>query len=234
MNKLITILASTLIAAGLSFAQESSAKKSDNGVGAKIAFDYGTMFGFEEEDDNVDGNPSGFGFSAGIMGRVELVNNFYFTPEIDFSYMNVSHEYLGSKREYTTMDLELPILLRGVVAEKFYVTAGPQVNINLSNKAKLEIPEMEMGGLTMVFDEFEEKLEQTTLTFGIAAGAGYNIIEGLNVDFRFFMGLNELFPDVAFAGDLTSLNEAKDGYSMINMAGAKMMKFRLGLSYWFI
>jgi hypothetical protein len=41
------------------------------------------------------------------------------------------------------------------------------------------------------------------------------------------MGLSELYPDVNGSGNL-------ENYSELDMRGAKMMKFKAGLSYWFL
>lgn len=201
-------------------------KGHDMGVGARIAFDYGMMYGFEETDDNVDGDPTGIGFEGGLAARIEMVNNLYFVPEVNFSYLSTKHKYLELDRTYTSMSLEIPLLMRGIVAERFYVTAGPQLNLCLSSDFEQKYPDFEFGDMP---DDFKENVEQAGFTFGIAAGAGVNIVDGLFFDFRFYMGLMELFPDVKSASD-----NILDADSMIDMAGAKMMTIKAGFSYWFM
>lgn len=204
----------------------SASKGHDMGVGARIAFDYGMMYGFEETDDNVDGDPTGIGFEGGLAARIEMVNNLYFVPEVNFSYLSTKHKYLELDRTYTSMSLEIPLLMRGIVAERFYVTAGPQLNLCLSSDFEQKYPDFEFGDMP---DDFKENVEQAGFTFGIAAGAGVNIVDGLFFDFRFYMGLMELFPDVKSASD-----NILDADSMIDMAGAKMMTIKAGFSYWFM
>ncbi len=196
-------------------------KESRLGVGIKVAFDYGSIYGFEEEDDDVDGNPSGFGFDAGLMFKLQLVDNFAFAPEINFAYMKTSHDYLKAERSYTRMDLEIPLLVRGSVS-RFYVTFGPQFNLNLGDKTKISGSKYELV----------EQIEQSFMDFGIAAGAGVNIADKLYFDIRCYMGLTELFPDVTYIGD-PDVDMTKN-WSMIDMAGAKTLKFKAGISYWFI
>ena len=79
-----------------------------------------------------------------------------------------------------------------------------------------------------------EGFDQATFGFGIVAGAGFNIVQGLFIDLRYYMGITELYPDVITPEDVENLSEAKGNFSQIDMAGARMMKFKIGLSYWFM
>lgn len=204
------------------------------GFGVKFAFNYGRMFGFKEDLDNdsdIDGTPSGIGFDGGIMFRIQMIPNLYFTPEVNIAHITTEHEYMHLKRKYVSTDLELPLLMRGVIANRFYITGGAQFNFSLSSKAKLPPIKNKTAGLEDLEEESNEKIEQATFGFGIVAGAGVNIVAGLFFDFRFCMGITELYPDVK---TLDELDFATGDYSMIDMSGARMMKFKVGLSYWII
>lgn len=212
--------------------QESYERPANNeqkfGIGLRAAFDYGMMYGFKNEDDDVDGSPTGIGFEGGLMGRIQLVSNLHFAPEVNIAFVRTEHEYLHQKRTYTSIDLEIPLLMRGIVLDKFYVTGGPQLNLNLSNDFDYDNKEAAEG--------YEEKIDEAKFTFGLAVGAGFNIIEGLFIDVRFYMGLMDLYPDVKSISDYEDgeiVNEGDD-FSYISMKGAKMMKIKAGLSYWFI
>ena len=209
------------------------------GFGARAAFNYGMMYGFNEESDDVDKDPSGIGFDAGLMARIQMIPNLYFTPELNIAYMSTSHEFNNRERTYKSTDLEIPLLIRGVIADKFYITGGPQINFNIAHSLETEKQVITMEQKndngkteTRVLDESpDEKVDAAAFTFGIAAGAGYNIVEGLYIDFRFYMGLMELYPDVkGINGDYID----KNNFSSLDMTGAKMMKIKAGLSYWFI
>lgn len=237
MKKIITTLACLLMATTVSFAAEKSDSKF--GAGVKATFDYNMMYGFEEDNDGTDGDPSGFGFDAGLMFRLNLAKGLYFAPEVNFAYTSTSHKYIKKERSYTAMDLEIPLMFRAsfVFLEKLYVTAGPQIVLNLKNDS--EIPPMAdgsslLGGIVngaISALGYAEHTEQGFFNFGIAAGLGYNIVGGLNVDARFYMGFMELFPDTKTIGEDI---DAGDPYTYINMHGAKMMKFKVGISYWFM
>ena len=47
------------------------------------------------------------------------------------------------------------------------------------------------------------------------------------------MGLTELYPDVKSMDDFNDGDVAEGDFYMINMSGARMMKFKVGISYWF-
>ncbi|SHL01320.1 Outer membrane protein beta-barrel domain-containing protein [Fibrobacter sp. UWOV1] len=201
------------------------------GFGLKFAFNYGRMFGFKEDLDNdsdIDGTPSGIGFDGGLMFRIQMIPNLYFTPEVNIAHITTEHEFMHHKRKYVSTDLELPLLMRGVIANRFYVTGGAQFNFTLSSKAKIDAVENATLDITVASNE---KVEQATFGFGIVAGAGVNIVAGLFFDFRFYMGITELYPDVKTLDDLEF---ATGDYSLIDMSGARMMKIKVGLSYWII
>ncbi|MBO6076301.1 MAG: PorT family protein [Fibrobacter sp.] len=201
------------------------------GFGVKFAFNYGRMFGFKEDLDNdsdIDGTPSGIGFDGGIMFRIQMIPNLYFTPEVNIAHITTEHEFMHHKRKYVSTDLELPLLMRGVIANRFYVTGGAQFNFTLSSKAKIDAVENATLDITVASNE---KVEQATFGFGIVAGAGINIVAGLFFDFRFYMGITELYPDVKTLDDLEF---ATGDYSLVDMSGARMMKIKVGLSYWII
>ena len=193
------------------------------------------MFGFKDDLDNdsdISGTPSGFGFEGGLMVRVQMIPNLFFAPEINVAYISTNHEYMDHERKYTTTDLEIPLMLRGVIADKFYVSGGAQINLTINSKS--EIDPIENSVLNFKI-ETTEKVEQATFGVGIVAGAGYNIVAGLFVDLRFYMGLSELYPDVKSLDDYADGDTAEEGeYSLVNMSGARMMKFKAGISYWFM
>lgn len=201
------------------------------GIGIRLAFDYGRMFGFKEDlenDSDISGTPSGIGFEGGLMVRVQMIPNLFFAPEINIAHISTKHEYMHHERKYTTTDLEIPLMMRGIIADKFYVTAGAQINLTLSSEAKIDPIENSVLDITV---QSTEKVEQSTFGLGIVAGAGYNIVAGLFVDLRFYMGLTELYPDVKTLDDV---DFADGDYSLVNMSGARMMKIKAGLSYWFM
>ena len=217
------------------YVQEPAPRQTNRfGFGLRVAFDYGRMFGFKDDMDNdsdISGNPSGIGFEAGLMVRFQMIPNLFFAPEVNVAYISTNHEYMKSERKYNSVDLEIPLLMRGIIADRFYITGGPQVVFSMSSKAEIEPLKNTSLNITA---ESEEKIDQASFGFGIAAGAGINIVEGLFIDLRYYMGLTELYPDVKSMEDFEEGDVADGDFYMINMSGARMMKFKVGISYWFM
>lgn len=222
------------LAASAALAQESPAKKGhDAGVGVRVAFDYDMMYGFEEPDDDFTDDPTGFGFEAGLTARVEMVNNLYFVPEVDFNYSSTNHSAGRNERTYSSMNLEIPLMFRGVVAERFYVNAGAQLNLRLASN--VDAPTYHTDPITHkeVKEEMDD-FEQGAFSFGIVAGGGVFVMDQVSIDLRFYMGMSELFPDADYiGGGFSNMDEIKHP-SSIDMAGAKMMSIKLGVNIWFI
>jgi hypothetical protein len=210
------------------------AESSTFGFGVRGAFNYARMYGFKEDPENdsdIDGVPTGIGFDAGLMLRIQMIPNLHFTPEVNFAYSSTSHSYLDKDRHYISTDIEIPLIIRGVVGDMFYVGAGPQINFNISNEADIDATENQWG-----LTEDMENIESAKFSFGLTAGAGINVVEGLFVDLRFYLGVTELFPDVKSLDEYEAGEKVQEGdnFSFISMKGAKMMKFKVGMSYWFI
>ena len=83
-----------------------------------------------------------------------------------------------------------------------------------------------------------ERIEQATAEFGLNVGVGYFVIDNLSLNFRWYMGLTEVFPDVKYEGDMNSIKEEKSknnvSWATINLKGAHTMMFKFGVTYWFI
>lgn len=200
-------------------------KESRLSVGIKAAYNYGFIFGMDDEQDDMDELPSGSGFEAGVMLKLKLVDNLSFAPEVNLSFIDLSHSYQDKERAYSRTDLEIPILLRGYFMDRFYVSFGPQITLNISNSVDIE--DNDNG-------EFSEDFDQSTFEFGVAAGFGIKIVDKLFFDFRIYMGLTEIFPDVDYFFDEDFDIFNSKNWSEIDFTDAKLAKVKVGLSYWFL
>ncbi len=200
-------------------------KKNPVSIGAKAAFIYGNLWGFEGlKDDDLE-DPSGFGGEFGITARFVIVDGLHFVPEISFRIFDVSHEDEGFTRYYNQMFLDFAFLMRGFIGNSVFLEAGPQLSINTSSDVKIN----EDGG-------FKENIEQAPVEFGLNIGIGYFVAKRFSIGFRWYMGFNEVFPDVKYYFD-EKFNPSKDRsskWSLINLKGAHTMMFKFGINYWFI
>ena len=202
-------------------------KKTPVGIGIRGDFIYGKLWGFKDLSDGFE-EPTGFGGTFGIAARFGMVEGLQFSPEIAFRIFNVSHEDDGIERCYNQMFLDISFYLRGVFGD-FFLEVGPQLAINTSSEYKID------GEI----NEFEN-IEQATAEFGLNFGIGYNVIKNLSIGFRWYMGFNEVFPDVKYEGDLTDKdyngNKKKSSlkWSVVNLKGAQTMMYKFGVTYWFM
>ena len=213
-------------------------KKAPISIGVNATFIYGYFWGFENLSDYGYENPTGFGGEFGVAGRFTMTEGLQFSPEISFRFFNVKHkdgddsesEELG----YNQTFIDIALYLRGVLGIGFFLEIAPQIAINTS-------AEYTNNGSESDYKTFNN-VEQSVAEFGLNVGAGYFILDNLSVSFRWYMGFNEIFPDVktyeeAYTPEnLDENNEIKKGikYSQINLKGAHTMMFKFGDTYWII
>ena len=202
-------------------------KKTPVGIGIRGDFIYGKLWGFKDLSDGFE-EPSGFGGEFGIAARFGMVDGLQFSPEITFRIFNVSHEDDGVERCYNQMFLDFSFYIRGVFGG-FFLEVGPQLAINTSSEYKID------GEI----NEFEN-IEQATAEFGLNFGAGYSIIKNLSIGFRWYMGFNEVFPDVKYYDELKKTDydgskvKSSVKWSTVNLKGAQTMMYKFGVTYWFM
>jgi len=202
-------------------------KRAPIGIGARAAFIYGNMWGFK--DLKADGlePPTGIGGEFGITARFSMAAGLDFSPEISFRIFDVSHDEDEIERCYNQMFLDFSFYLRAVFGGGFFLEFAPQISLNTS-------AEYTYDGTKNDF----ERIEQATAEFGLNVGVGYFVIDNLSLNFRWYMGLTEVFPDVKYEGDMKSIKEEKSknnvSWATINLKGAHTMMFKFGVTYWFI
>jgi hypothetical protein len=202
-------------------------KRAPIGIGARAAFIYGNMWGFK--DLKADGlePPTGIGGEFGITARFSMAAGLDFSPEISFRIFDVSHDEDEIERCYNQMFLDFSFYLRAVFGGGFFLEFAPQISLNTS-------AEYTYDGTKNDF----ERIEQATAEFGLNVGVGYFVIDNLSLNFRWYMGLTEVFPDVKYEGDMNSIKEEKSknnvSWATINLKGAHTMMFKFGVTYWFI
>ncbi len=208
-------------------------KKQPISIGARASFIYGNFWGFKKLDDLEE--PSGFGADFGIVSRFTITKGLSFSPEIAFRLLYLEHGDEDYTRNFDMTFLDFAFYVQGEISNAFYLEVGPQLSINTSGDYTIE-------GDSETFDIFEN-IEQSTVEFGLNIGLGYHVLNNLTVGFRWYMGFNEVFPDVKYYfDDITpddydpKTNKIKSSVktSVSNLKGAHTMMFKFGVTYWFI
>lgn len=241
MMNLSKVLAAGAIATSLAFAQpetsdasqpeKSAAKKSSLaekiGFGIHGDFEYGFLYGLAEDWNGGDDTeaPSGFGFDVGVRGRIPMTSFLQFVPEVNFHYLNLEQEDEGIESEFTQMDLEIPVAIRAVIVDYFYITAGLQATLNLSFESKLNAEDhidSKNGIYVGMSDLIRWNVEKETFGLGLVFGVGGYIMEYISLDARLVLGVMDAY------------GENKDEDSWLDFSGAKLMAFKFGVGFWIL
>src|SRR5574344_659079 len=174
-------------------------------VGGHLALNFGTTIGEDNED-----VPWGLGVNAGVAAKFTLIPMLDLAPEIDFEMRRASDD----DATWTTMAINIPVLLRVNVMPQLFLEVGPTVAFLLSSEMETEVTEL--GGVaTVSVDLGSDDIDVLeTFELGLAAGAGFTVMPKLDLNFRVAMGLTSLVSD--------------------DFGEAKNLQLQLGGTYWFL
>lgn len=196
MNKILMSFMVLAMLATTSFAQN---------VGGHLALNFGTTIGEDNED-----VPWGLGVNAGVAAKFTLIPMLDLAPEIDFEMRRASDD----DKTWTTMAINIPVLLRVNVMPQLFLEVGPTVAFLLSSELEAEVTEL--GGVaTVSVDLGSDEIDVLeTFELGLAAGVGFTVMPKLDLNFRVAMGLTSLVSD--------------------DFGEAKNLQLQLGGTYWFL
>ncbi|MGV8947397.1 MAG: porin family protein [Lutibacter sp.] len=142
--------------------------------GAKAGLNVAKLIG------DVPDNKSLIGFNVGIFAEIGLADSFYIQPELFYSTQGGTFDYpiIGStdlKLNY----INLPIMFKYDVANRFYLEAGPQIGFLVA---------ADLGDLD-VKDAYE------STDFGANFGLSYGFTEKLFAQARYNIGLSNIVKD---------------------------------------
>jgi len=146
--------------------------------------------------DDVGGTTVRAGYTGGLFANYRLHPNFSIQPEAMFTmkYSQVDKGVLGegTKTDYDLGYLEFPVLLKVHIPNTSNVTpniyAGPALSFKLFGEA----------------DGNDLKSRHNSVDFGLAFGGGLDIFRTLHLDFRYTLGLVDVF-------DVPADPEARNG-----------------------
>lgn len=165
--KKIILSAIAVMAFGFANAQQTK-------FGVKAGVQFANLTGDIEE------NSSKVGFQVGGFAEIKLSEKFAVQPELLYSTQGTKVDFGSEDLKYNLDYLNIPVMAKYYVAEKFSLEAGPQIGFLLSAKAKVE-------------DEKEDiKDGLKSIDFGLNFGAGYDFTENLSAGVRYNLGLSNI------------------------------------------
>ena len=188
-------------------------------VGGRLAATMSTFKG----DDTEEIDFWGVGFNAGVAAKYNINEMIAIVPELGVDFRRVA----GDEVTFSFWVLEIPVLARISPMPNLYVELGPTIGFNLSNDTDYDVPEadgLDQDAMIDIEDVTGPMFpkETNTFEFGLAFGVGYTVIPNLDVNFRFAMGMTDIFEkiDLGMFGDVE--------YDIQNM------QLSLGATYWFM
>ena len=127
---------------------------------------------------DIEGNKSLIGFNAGLFAEIALADSFYIQPELIYSTQGTDdYQQLLSKTKLNLDYINLPIMFKYDVANRFYLEAGPQVGFLVSAKR----------------DDVDVKDLFEKTDFGANFGLSYGFTENVFAQARYNIGLSDIY-----------------------------------------
>jgi hypothetical protein len=153
---------------------------------------------------DVEDTKSLVGFHVGGFAEIKIIEKLAIQPELLFSTQGTKIDggsFFGDF-DVKTNYLNIPVLAKYYIVEKFSVEAGPQLGVLLSAKSEGED----------VKDAFK------TVDFGFNLGAGYHFTENVSVNLRYTIGLSPLADDADIEDEGDYYDSAKNSVLALSFA----------------
>lgn len=147
---------------------------------------------------DLEGTSSKTGLFFGGLAEIKISDKFSFQPELLFSSVgakvvdsDIAYNY-KSEDKYILSYLNVPLMAKFYVADKFSLEAGPQLGFLLSAKSKYSIND----------DGYKEsgtedlKDEVSSFDFGFNFGTSYDFTDNISAGVRYSVGLSNVFKDM--------------------------------------
>ncbi len=132
-----------------------------------------------------------YGANIGAFAEIKVTDKFGVQPELLFSMQGLKQTLSGGGLSYedeiSLSYINIPIMAKIYVSEKFSLQAGPQVGFLIAATDKITT---NITGL--VSESKDSKDEYTSTDFGFNFGVGFQINKNISIDARYNLGLSEL------------------------------------------
>jgi opacity protein-like surface antigen len=131
---------------------------------------------------NAEGAKTQVGFHVGGYATISVSDKFAVQPELLYSAQGAKFD---GDVNYNLSYINIPVMAKFYVADKFNLEAGPQIGLLMSATAKSSAGSLDL------------KENSKTMDFGLNFGAGYDVAENINVGLRYCLGLSQLEKELA-------------------------------------
>ncbi|GAB7087354.1 porin family protein [Marinifilum fragile] len=141
--------------------------------GAKGGLNFANWIG-----DDADGTDMRTDIHLGVFARFAINENIAFQPEMVYSRQGMKVD-MGSDVKFKSNYLNIPLLMRAKMADKFHAIFGPQVGIHLNSEA-------DDGDVSVDADNMKG------LDLALALGLEYDIADNVAIGLRYNWGLSKV------------------------------------------
>ena len=205
--KKIFVAVVVLLSFGISFAQEETKSGSDIKYGAKGGLNLANIVGNDAGDAN-----NYIGFNVGFFVEIPVTDKLIFQPEILYSAQGSKSDGIidGYNVDATLKFnyINVPLMFKYQVANKFSLEAGPYIGFLTSAKLKFDVE-----GLGS--DTVDMKDDVKSTDFGIGVGMNYEFSD-------------VIFANARYQGGLTEIGDSEAGGNSV-----KNSVFQIGLGFRF-
>ena len=182
MKNAILTLGILLMAFQVGNAQDTTSKTAN--VGIKGGYNLAAV-SFDNDNDVDTGNRSGF--HLGIYGESFLNQNISLQLELLYSQQGYEIESNGGTFTQKLDYINLPLMLKGYIADSFFLEAGPQIGIAISHKEEFDSN----------FDLFDtsQEFDPNSFDYGVNFGAGFKTNSGISFSARYHLGLGDIYDE---------------------------------------
>ncbi|CAM3756983.1 porin family protein [Flavobacterium gelidilacus] len=170
----------------------------DMNFGAKAGLNVTTLTGDVEDANSL------IGAHVGVFAEFKISDKFSFQPELLFSMQGAKEKYSGTETfggntySYTEEAklklsyINIPLMAKYYVAEKFSLEAGPQIGFLISANGDYEYSETLNGTTSSESTSEDVKDSFKGVDFGLNFGFGYDFTEKLSLGARYNLGLGDI------------------------------------------
>jgi hypothetical protein len=180
MKKISRIIAGTLLATGISFAQVQ--------IGGHAAVNFSTLWGDGASEMEI---PWSLGVLAGVATKVPVNEKICVVPEMNVDWRRQKDDEIT----WNTWALELPVLARYNVLPQMYFEAGPRFALLLSSEMEQDL------GSVVETTNFGKNDALNVFEFGIDVGIGCSVTPNLDLGIRYGVGLTSIIDGKKFESD---------------------------------
>jgi opacity protein-like surface antigen len=156
------------------------AKAQNVNFGAKAGLNISSVSGESDAKSRV-------GFAVGAFAEFKVSEKFSIQPEVLYSVLGAKAKGVSGTESsnYSLSYINIPVMAKYYVAEKFSLEAGPQIGFLTSAKYTEGSSSIDIKNLYKSTD------------FGLNVGAGYDVSKNIAVGVRYTAGLSNISTDSA-------------------------------------